>query len=67
MFEQAEIDYINGIITSSDASKYAKSTLNKLYKIYDKHTGTRTKDCFCSLTVRKIYFKKFIEWYEANT
>jgi len=67
MFEQAEIDYINEIITSSDASKYAKSTLSRLYKIYDKHTHNKTRECFCSLTVRKIYYKKFTEWYEANS
>ena len=67
MFSEAQVKYINEIITSSDASKYAKSTLKRLYVIYDANTGEKTKDCFCSLTVRKIYFKKFMEWYEANT
>ena len=67
MFEQAEIEYINEIITSSEVSKYAKSTLKGLYNIYDKYTGKKTTECFCSLTVRKIWYKGFIEWYESNT
>ena len=67
MFSEAEVKYINQIVTSSDASKYAKITLISLYKIYDKHTGEITTDCFCARTVRKIYYKQFIEWYEANT
>lgn len=67
MFDQAEITYITEIIASSNASKYAKVTLKRLYRIYDKYTGEKTDDCFCASTVRKIYFKKFIEWYESNT
>lgn len=67
MFEQTEINYIREVAEASDASKYAKSTLKRLYAIYDAHTGTKTKDCFCSLTVRKIYFKRIMEWYEANS
>lgn len=67
MFEQAEIEYITEIIGSSNASKYAKVTLKRLYRIYDKYTGDETDDCFCASTVRKIYFKKFMEWYESNS
>jgi preprotein translocase subunit SecA len=67
MFEQAEIEYINEIAASSDASKYAKTTLKALYRIYDKYTGNKTTNCFCSSTVRKIYYKDFINWYESNT
>ena len=67
MFEQAEIEYINEIIASDDVVKYSKRTLKALYVIYDKHNETKTTDCFCSLTVRKIYFKSFVEWYEKNT
>lgn len=67
MFSEAQVTYINEIITSSDASKYAKITLKALYKIYDEHTGVKTTDCFCALTVRKIYHKKFMEWYEAHS
>lgn len=67
MFEQAEIDYVAEIIESSDASKYAERTLQALYRIYDKQTGENTSNCFCSLTVRKIYYKCFMEWYEKNS
>ena len=67
MFEQAEIEYITEIIASSDASKYAKRTLKALYRIYDKYTGEKTDECFCASTVRKIYYKQFMEWYENNT
>ena len=67
MFDQAEIEYINEIAASSDASKYAKRTLKALYRIYDEHTGEKTDDCFCASTVRKIYYKDFINWYESNT
>jgi hypothetical protein len=67
MFSEAQVTYITEIIGSSDASKYAKRTLKALYRIYDEHTGEKTDDCFCASTVRKIYFKKFMEWYESNT
>lgn len=67
MFSEAQVTYITEIIGSSNASKYAKVTLKRLYQIYDEHTGGITNDCFCALTVRKIYFKKFIEWYESNS
>jgi hypothetical protein len=67
MFSEAQVKYINEIVRSTDASKYAKITLKALYKIYDEHTGEKTTDCFCARTVRKIYYKQFIEWYEANT
>jgi hypothetical protein len=67
MFEQAEINYIREIAEASNATKYAKATLKRLYAIYDAHTGEKTKDCFCSLTVRKIYYKRIMEWYESNS
>lgn len=67
MFSEAQVKYINEIITSSDASKYAKVTLKRLYQIYDEHTGGITTDCFCARTVRKIYYKQFMEWYEAHS
>jgi hypothetical protein len=67
MFEQDEIEYITEIIGSSNASKYAKVTLKRLYRIYDKYTEEKTDDCFCASTVRKIYYKKFMEWYESNS
>lgn len=67
MFEQTEIDFIREIISAEDVVKYSKRTLKQLYAIYDKYNGIKTNDCFCSLTIRKIYFKSFIEWYEKNT
>lgn len=67
MLEQAELTYINSIINSSDAAKWCKKTLKHLYAIYDKYNDTKTKECFCSLTRRKIYYKSFMEWYEKST
>lgn len=67
MFSEIEINYIREVAESSNATKYAKGTLKRLYVIYDANTGEKTKDCFCSLTVRKIYHKKFMEWYEAHS
>lgn len=67
MLEQVEIDYINEVIASEDVVKYSKRTLKSLYVIHDKYTDKKTTECFCSLTVRKIWYKAFMEWYESNS
>lgn len=67
MFTQTEIDYIERVKNASDIVKYSKATLNKLKAIKTRITNVKFTNCFCSAVVRRVYFKDFIDWYEATT
>ncbi len=67
MFEQAEQDIVNQIASLPDKDRPTKINLIKLRVIKENHTNVKERECFCSSVRRKIWYKDFIQWYEANS
>lgn len=44
----------------------SRQALASIYKIYDKYTGTKTTDCWCSALNRKIKAKQFYVWFDEQ-
>lgn len=67
MFGQDELEYIESIKLANDSTRTAKVTLKRLQAIKTRITNEVDKECFCSSVRRKIWYKKFMEWYEETT
>jgi hypothetical protein len=67
MLEQADIQLIENILNLPEDRTMAKSSLVQLQKVKNRVTGIRDKECFCSAVRRKVWYKDFLIWYEANT
>jgi hypothetical protein len=61
VFEQHDIEVIEDLKDLQD-----KASLVRLQKIYNKYTGSKKRDCFCSKVRRAIWSKHFNEWYQKN-
>ena len=67
MFEQAELQVIQDILSAQDVIKYSKVSLNKLKKIKELKTKKKDSECFCSNVRRRVWFKDFVTWFESNS
>jgi hypothetical protein len=61
VIKQSDIEMIEALQTSTN-----KVDLITLQEIYNKYTGLKKKDCFCSIVRRKVWMKHFLEWYHNN-
>ncbi len=67
MLEQTDIQLIETILNLPEEETMTKSSLVQLRAVKQKATGVRDKECFCSGVRRKVWYKDFLTWYEANT
>lgn len=67
MLEQTDLQLIETILNLPEDRTMAKSSLVQLQKVKNRVTGIRDKECFCSAVRRKVWYKDFLIWYEANT
>ena len=67
MLEQTDIQLIEAILNLPEEQTMTKSSLVKLRAVKQQVTGIRDKECFCSGVRRKVWYKDFLTWYEANT
>jgi hypothetical protein len=67
MLEQTDIQLIETILNLPEEQTMTKSSLVKLRAVKQQVTGIRDKECFCSGVRRKVWYKDFLTWYEANT
>jgi len=67
MLEQTDIQLIESILNLPEDRTMVKSSLVKLQQVKNRVTGIRDKECFCSGVRRKVWYKDFLTWYEANT
>jgi hypothetical protein len=67
MLEQTDIQLIETILNLPEEETMKKSSLVQLRAVKQKATGVRDKECFCSGVRRKVWYKDFLTWYEANT
>ena len=65
--DREQIEYIEEVQQMSEQERLTKKVLNKLKVIKVKATGTPDRECFCSMVRRKIWYKEFTNWYEANS
>jgi hypothetical protein len=62
-----DAQYIESIIQMVGDDICTKKILIPLKKIKERVTGTIDRECFCSSIRRRIWYKDFINWYEANS
>jgi hypothetical protein len=67
MLEQVDIQLIETILNLPEEETMKKSSLVQLRAVKQKVSGVRDKECFCSGVRRKVWYKDFLTWYEANT
>jgi len=67
MLEQTDIQLIEAVLNLPEEQTMTKSSLVKLRAVKQQVTGIRDKECFCSGVRRKVWYKDFLTWYEANT
>ena len=67
MLEQTDIQLIETILNLPEEQTMKKSSLVQLQRVKNRVTGIRDKECFCSGVRRKVWYKDFLTWYEANT
>lgn len=67
MLEQTDLQLIETILNLPEEETMKKSSLVQLRAVKQKATGIRDKECFCSGVRRKVWYKDFLIWYEANT
>jgi hypothetical protein len=66
MLEQADIQLIEDLLSLPEVELMTKHSLKKLQHIRKRVTGKKDGECFCSHIRRKVWFKEFNTWYEAN-
>ena len=67
MLEQVDIQLIETILNLPEEETMMKRSLVQLRAVKQKVSGIRDKECFCSGVRRKVWYKDFLIWYEANT
>lgn len=65
--DREQIEYIEEVQQMDERERLTKKVLNQLKRIKVSVTGTPDKECFCSMVRRKIWYKEFTIWYEANS
>jgi hypothetical protein len=65
MLEETDIQLIDILLNQTEDKILTKSTLIKLQQVKNKATGSKDKECFCSMVRRKVWLKDFLTWYEG--